>query len=207
MLLGVVAPMSAFAEDRPDRGTYDRDVRVAPRGDIAGVVLWVARDGDDFALRTNRGEVRIDAKGGVPVYYGRQQYRVRDLERGDRVAVDLRGNGRNSLKARSVQLLSSNARGRFDDGRYGRNDGRTGDDRYRTETLQGRVISFDERQGLMYLEIAARDTIAVDVRSLARYEGRDWSRGLRGGDYVSVSGQWNGRVLIAQRIDEFRERR
>lgn len=215
MFLAVLVPVSAFADDRPDQRTYGRDDRVARRGDIAGVVTWVARDGDDFALRTNRGDVRIEAKGGVPVYYRGQRYRVRDLERGDRVAVDLRGNSR-TLKARSVEVISSRSVGRYDDGRYGdgrygRDDGRYGDGRYgnyrdQSRTLEGRVASFDERRGLMYLEVGSRNTIAVDVRSLDRYEGRDWARGLSRGDYVQVVGLWNGRVLLAQRISEYRER-
>lgn len=212
MFLGVLVPLSAFADDRPDRRTYDRDDRIARRGDIAGVVTWVARDGDDFSLRTNRGDVRVEAKGGVPVYYRGQRYRVRDLERGDRVAVDLRGNGR-TLKARSVEVISSRSSGRLgdgrygrDDGRYGRDDGRYGDDQNRSRTLEGRIASFDERRGLMYLESSSRDTIAVDVRSLDRSAGRDWARGLNRGDYVQVVGLWNGRVLLAQRIAEYRER-
>jgi hypothetical protein len=133
--------------------------------------------------------------------------------------VDLRGNSRKP-KARSIEVISSTSFGRYgrddgrygdgrygrDDDRYGRDDGWYGNDAGRSRTLEGRIASFDERRGLMYLEVASRDTIAVDVRSLDRYEGRDWARGLSRGDYVQVVGPWNGRVLLAQRISEYRER-
>lgn len=200
VILGGAVTLSAFADDRPGARTYQSDVRVAQRGDISGIVTRVAGDGDDFSLRTSRGDVRIEAKGGVPVYYRGRTYRVRDLERGDRVAVDLRGNGR-KLKARSVQVLSSASRGRYNDGWYGDRDNRRYDDRYRMQSVDGRVRSFDSRRGVMYVETSRRETIAVDVRYLDRYEGRDWARYLRPGDYVRLTGRWDGRMFQAERID------
>jgi hypothetical protein len=208
-----LVPLSLSADDRSDWRTIgvQQDLRAGGSGnvraDVVGVVTSVARNGNDFTLRTNRGSVRIEAKGGVPVFYRGQRYRVRDLERGDRVAVDLQNASRNRPRARSIEVIESvrGGGGRYDD-RYGSRDpygnrGGYGNDRYgRYERLDGTVVSLDSRRGQMVVRTGARHDVLVDVRSFERTYGRDWNRSLRRGDRITLEGEYTRGAFVAHRI-------
>lgn len=208
VLMTLFGALSTFADDRLEGRTEVG--RYGPR-DIVGTVTRVAGDGDDFWLRTSRGEVRIEAKGGVRVHYNGQTYRIRDLDRGDYVAVDLQNSSRNKLKARSVEVLRSVSgyggygRGGYDD--YGRGGydgyGRGGyDDGRRYARLEGQVVSLDTRRDVMVVRTRSRGDALVNVRELERRYGSSWARDLRRGEWVSIEGYWNGRTLVATALDQ-----
>jgi hypothetical protein len=201
--------MSMFADERPDWRTTQVRPKINDRrggdSDLEGTVVAVRQNGDEFILRTRRGEVRVDARGGVPAYYNGRRYRIRDLERGDRVAVDLiSSSSRGRYRARSVEVLRSVSHdGRYGDGRYGDYDPYdrdNRDDRYgdygRYERISGQVVSFDGRRDVMILRTSSREELAVDI---ARVRNRT-SQAIRVGDWLELEGTYDGRTFIADRI-------
>jgi hypothetical protein len=213
-----VAPMSMFADERPEWRTKQVRPNVNDRrggdSDLQGTVVSVRQNGDEFILRTRRGEVRVDARGGVPAYYNGRRYRIRDLERGDQVAVDLISSSRGGYRARSVEVLRSVSHdGRYGDGRYGGYDPYDRDDRYgeygsdgrnggygRYERIAGQVVSFEGRRDVMILRTSSRQQIAVDI---GRVRNRT-SRAIRIGDWLELEGTYDGRTFIADRISNSR---
>ena len=201
-----IGTMSLSAEERPDWRTSGTTMEVrAPRdssrvrADLSGTVVAVHGSGDRFVLRTSRGDIQVEAKGGVPVYFRGMRYRVRDLERGDRVAVDLKSDRGRKLHARSVEVITS----RSHSGRDYRGDYR-GDDRgdYRGERyLTGRVISFDARRDILIVRTNQGRDVRVDGRRLDDRHGRSWPTSIRVGDWIELSGNWNRRgVFVAEEI-------
>ncbi|MGH9458639.1 MAG: hypothetical protein ACRD2J_13490 [Thermoanaerobaculia bacterium] len=208
LLVLALAPLSSFAEERPEGMSVTSDLRTDDdrgRGgerDLVGTVLAVAPDGDSFVIRTGRDQVRVEASGGVRVWFRGRHYRVRDLERGDRVAVDLTGSWWRA-RARSVEVLESvSHRGRYgqDDGRYDRYDDRYDrDDRY-GRTLSGRVISYDARRDRMVVRTSSGRDWVVDARRLRASHGPAWERGVRAGEWIELEGRFVGRVFVAEWI-------
>src|SRR5688572_10923011 len=212
-----VAPMSMFAEERPEWRTKQVRPNVNDRrggeSDLQGIVVSVRQNGDEFILRTGRREVRVDARGGVPAYYNGRRYRIRDLERGDQVSVDLISSSWGRYRARSVEVLRSVSHGgRYGDGRYGGYDPYGRDDRYgdydrdhrgeygRYERIAGQVVSFDGRRDVMILRTSSRQQMAVDI---GRVRNRT-SRAIRVGDWLELEGTYNGRTFVADRISSSR---
>jgi hypothetical protein len=200
-----LAPMSMFADERPDWRTKQVRPNVNDRrggdSDLQGTVVSVRPNGDEFILRTRRGEIRVDARGGVPAYYNGRRYRIRDLERGDQVAVDVISSSRGRYRARSVEVLRSVSHdGRTGDGRYGDYDPYDRGDRYgeygRYERISGQVVSFDGRRDVMILRTSSRQELAVDI---ARVRNRT-SRAIRIGEWLELEGTYDGRTFIADRI-------
>ena len=198
-----------FADDRPEWRTKQVRPNVNDRrggdSDLRGTVVAVQQNGDGFILRTGRREVRVDARGGVPAYYNGRRYRIRDLERGDQVAVDLISNSWGGYRARSVEVLRSVSHdGRYGDGRYGGYDPYDRDDRYgeygRYERIAGQVVSFDGRRDVMILRTSSRQEMAVDI---GRVRNRT-SRAIRVGDWLELEGTYDGRTFVADRISNSR---
>ena len=188
--------LSIFPDDRLDGRT---EVGRYGARDVVGTVTRVAGDGDDFWIRTNRGEVRIEAKGGVRVYHNGRTYRVRDLDRGDYVAVDLQ-NSSNKLKARSVEVLRSV--GGYGYGGYGDYGDYNGANGGRYARLEGQVVSVDSRRNTMVVRTRSQGDAVINVRELERRYGRYWARDLRRGEWVLVQGYWNGRTFTATDLDQ-----
>jgi hypothetical protein len=204
----VLLPLSVFADSRHDWRTGEQINVQARRAhwDIDGTVLSVHSSGDRFALRTSRGTVQIEAKGGVKVRDGNRTFRVRDLRRGDRVGVDLRNGNSRHLRAREVFLI--NDRGyrddRYRDDRY-RND-RYRNDRYRDDRrqvmLEGEVVTLSAHGDVLVLRQSRGGNVRVDARPLQQRYGRDWARSLRRGQHVRVYGQFaRGNVFVADSFD------
>lgn len=210
-------PLSAFAEERPDWRTgktqvqgetqvvqaqVAQGVRRGGERDLRGTVMSVDHDGDGFRLESNRGIVYVRATGGVPVYYDGRRYRVRDLERGDRVTVDLVDSS-GYARARSVEVTRSISDSRYGrDDRYDRGRDRYDDryddrnDRYRDErSLAGQVVQLDARRDVMVVRVDRRD-VRVDARQLRRSHGSDWERAVRVGEHIQLEGYWSNNGLF-----------
>ncbi|HEY0592318.1 MAG TPA: hypothetical protein VGF40_11165, partial [Thermoanaerobaculia bacterium] len=215
-------PLSAIADDRPDWRTQSVQTAQARRAyDLTGTVVSVRGDGDGFVLRTGRQDVYVEAEGGVRVYYRGRAYRVRDLERGDRVAVDLGSSsyGR-TARARSVEVLESVSDGRYGYDPYGRDDRYRRDDRYGrddrydrdrgryddsyghrgNELLRGYVVSLNRGRDTMVVRAENGRQYEVDARPLVETHGRNWDRGVRRGEYVELRGMFHGRIFVADAI-------
>lgn len=214
VLLAVLAvgSVSLFADERPDFGTelIQSDRYRGGRGsDLEGVVVWVNPNGDDFVLRTRGQELRIDARGGVVAFYQGRRYRIRDLERGDRILVDLASTRSGRPRARSVEVIESISdrgygRDRRSDDRYNRRDrnrdGRHSRDRH--DFVRGSIVSFNSGRNVVLLRTESGGDISVDTSRL-RY---DWTQGLRGGEWVEFQGYYSGRVFIADSVSGERNR-
>ncbi|HVT45654.1 MAG TPA: hypothetical protein VMT00_14840 [Thermoanaerobaculia bacterium] len=189
-----VAPMSMIAEDRPQMETalHLSDVRDQRSGrtDLDGVVVSVARNGNSFVLRNGRTTHRIDARGNVPVHFLGRRYRVRDLEPGDRVAIDLVSRSNRQLRARAVHVLQSISHRRPDDRRYHRG---------RYDRFEGRVISLDLRRNLLVVRTDARRDVRIDTRQLDTRGSRSL-RSIRIGDAVVLAGFFSGSTFVAESL-------
>jgi len=206
--IAILLPLSVFADSRHDRRTGEQVTVQARRAqwDVDGIVLSVHSSGDRFALRTSRGTMQIEAKGGVKVRDGNRTLRVRDLRRGDRVGVELRNGNSRQLRAREVFLISD--RGyrddRYRDDRYRNDRGRN--DRYRDDRrqmmLEGEVVTLSAHGDVLVLRQSRGGNIRVDARLLQQRYGRDWARSLRRGQHVRVYGQFDrGNVFLAESFD------
>lgn len=214
----LLVPLSGFAEERPDWRTTGsqvaanvrrEDVRHIRNADLEGEVLSVARDGDSFMLLTRGRRVHVLAKGGVVAYYRGERYRIRDLERGDIVAVDLFSE-RSRPRARSVEVLESVSHrryergGRYDD-RRDRYDRRERYDRYdrragRDAVVVGQLVAIDARRERIVLRVDGRD-LRVDARRLDSRQGRSWERSVHVGERVEIAGRWSSRgSFVAETI-------
>ena len=203
LAIAILLPLSVFADSRHDRRTGEQINVQARRAqwDVDGTVLSVHSSGDRFALRTSRGTMQIEAKGGVKVRDGNRTLRVRDLRRGDRVGVELRNGNSRQLRAREVFLISD--RGYRDD-RY-RND-RYRDDRYRDDRrqmmLEGEVVTLSAHGDVLVLRQSRGGNVRVDARLLQQRYGRDWARSLRRGQHMRVHGQFaRGNIFLAESFD------
>lgn len=184
-------PLSLFADGSPQQWTESlhADVRVQPdHRRLEGVVLHVSSDGDTFLLETTRERVRIDARGGVAAYYQGRRYRIRDLERGDRVLVELRSSSSRRPRARSVEVLYSVSH----DGRHRRNPGID-------HRIEGRVVSLDHARNLMLVRVDRRQEVRVDLGRLHRSDRR-WHNQIRVGDVVRIEGIFDGRIFRAHSL-------
>ncbi|MGA7614245.1 MAG: hypothetical protein WBX15_03605 [Thermoanaerobaculia bacterium] len=204
-----LSALSVFAEQRLDwrtNGPGDGGgSSTQSRWDVEGVVDWVNPNGDEFTLRTNRGVLRIDAKGGIVAWYRGRRYRIRDLERGDRVGVDLSGSRSSRLHARSVTVLESvrdRAYGQYDP--YGPNDtyGRGYDQHGSRVTayVEGTIVSIQRNRDLVVLHSDRVGDITIDTRALGRSDGNRWARGLHRGSYAAFSGWYSGRNFVADSL-------
>ena len=224
MALGVILlafnGVSVFGEERPDWRTAQADLRVDVRAPhlIEGVVADVTRDGDDIFLRTGGQTIRIEAHGGVKAWYRGRAYRVRDLERGDVVRVDLDEQRGRRYRARSIEVLRSISHdpvhGRrdrdygYDRDRddYGRDRGYDRRDRQRMR-LDGRVVALDRHRDQMIIRVDARREIEVDLRyAYTRNSKHSPLRKIRVGDVVRLEGWFDRGVFVANRLDELRGR-
>ncbi|MFN2442053.1 MAG: hypothetical protein ABR517_05170 [Thermoanaerobaculia bacterium] len=200
----MLVPLSIFADSGPGWRTGEQVTVEARRAqwDLEGTVLSVHSSGDRFALRTSRGTVQIEAKGGIKVRDGNRTLRVRDLRRGERVGVDLRHRNDRRLHAREVFLIAE--RGYRDD-RY--RDDRYRDDRYRDDRrltlLEGEVVTLSAPGDILVIRQYRGGNVRVDARPLQRRYGRDWARSLRRGQRVRLFGQFaRGGIFLADSLDE-----
>jgi len=201
-----VLPSSIFAEDRPEQRTTPIQAEVYHRGDardLEGIVVDVSGDGDDILLRTAKGRVLIDAGGGVRVFYRGERFRVRDLERGDRIAVALISTSGRRLRARSIEVLMSvsHERGNRRDGGRDRDRDRRWRDGDRDSFVSGQIVSFDARRNQMSLRTRDGRNVIVDTRLLDRGYGRSWARSVRVGDWVEFEGEFDGWTFVAGSFD------
>ncbi len=213
VLVFSVTGVSASGEERPDLRTAQADLRMDVRAPdvIEGVVADVTRDGDDVFLRTGGQTIRIEAHGGIKAWYQGRAYRVRDLERGDLIRVDLDDHQGNRYRARSIEVLRSishdgpyQGRDRYDD-RYDR-DRRYDRDTRRDVSVEGRVARIDRRYDEMVLRIDARRELIVDLRRLDGRGRHSPMHKVKVGDVVRVEGRLDRGVLVARDVDELHGR-
>jgi hypothetical protein len=169
---------------RPGGYGYETEIR----GEVRGVG---ARTID---LRTDRGRnERIRYDGRTDVRYRDQRYSVRNLRRGDYVAVRIDDRGRGDPYARWVTVRRSQYAERVYDRR--RDDGRDRAPGRRTETsartsLEGRVGRVDRDGTRFELRGTRAGTVWVSVPRNASRGTRDRVVRLREGQQVRLQGRF-----------------
>lgn len=161
---------SAFAQSGYyGRGEYSADRGFANRV-VEGTIASAEQTRFGEHIRMTSGMDLVVPNSVLATNQG-QRYQISLLQPGDVVRMSVfsrEGDGRDA-KVRSFELLRP-ANG------YRDNNG------YNERNLNGTVVSFSGREGLMVLQTDSGRTINVDVRA---YDGRRFRRG----DRVSVSGR------------------
>jgi hypothetical protein len=174
----MLAAASAFADSRHQRETDDRDWswnrgRVVT---VEGRIRDIDRERNGFVIRLH------DER--VPLFVERQQFRGRDLERGD--VIRATGNvQRGVLYADRLTVVRDRDRNRNGD--------------WGNAMISGTVEGVDARRGVLWLRDArSRQSIRVEVRNDSLYD-------VRRGDRVSVRGDWRrDGSFIADRVRQER---
>ena len=162
---------SAFAQsDNDGRGERSADRDFTNRV-VEGTILSAeqTRFGEHIRLTS---DMDLVVPNSVLATTQGRRYQISLLQPGDvvRMTVSSRESDGRDTRVRSFELLRSGNGNRDNDG-------------YNNErNLNGTVVSFDRRGGVMVLQTDSSRTINVDVRS---YDGRRFRRG----DRVSVSGR------------------
>ncbi|HET7433484.1 MAG TPA: DUF5666 domain-containing protein [Thermoanaerobaculia bacterium] len=178
-------------DDRPT-GTVRSDTTSRA---IEGTVRSIGTsDGRVVIQTTDRRMITIRTSRTTPVYYRDQQYRVTNLEVGDRISVtqDPRDTGYDDVTATRIDVLQS-----VDETTTGgNNNGGV------VTTLQGRVNRIDASGGFAFVDVG-RDEVRVDMTRAEDATGhRIGASDLRIGDRVDVSGSYNraGDTFVATTV-------
>lgn len=179
--LSACASMGSWQDILRDAGGYSNDV--------SGEVQFVDTRRQEIEVRSGWGRnERVRYDGRTEVVYQNRRYRVRDLERGDRVYIRLDDRSGRDAYARTIHVEES---------RSARND-----DRYRVERVEGMIRYVGDREGAFQIETRRDGLITVYLGDNPRRADRDRFRKLRRGDRVSVEG-----VYVSDRrmvLDRFR---
>ncbi|HXI13317.1 MAG TPA: DUF5666 domain-containing protein [Thermoanaerobaculia bacterium] len=208
----VVAPASLSAENRDSwrtnageeitvRGTREGS-RTSTRVVDATVEVESSRDGR-VIVKTTRGE-RMTL-GNVPVEYQGDQYKVSDLERGDRIRIFFEPSSDGRPRARRIEVLRSVSDRDASSDRSRRGDRDEDDDRdrrgrsrdVRRETsrdrdrnaLTGQVTSVNDRNETFVIATEDGREIRVDAYELFSRHGSSAGK-IRRGDHVSLRGEF-----------------
>lgn len=182
LALVLLAP-SLFAEIR--RGTRTPDETVTVVGPREGrVVEGVVESSSSTRLRLRAGRRVIDVQvpASVPVLWGGDRYRLRDLERGDKVRVTVDRATRTGMRARRIEVISSISERRDSRGQ-GRNQ------RFDRGSLSGRVSSINHRNATFNVQTDDGRLIVVDALGLGSRRGRALND-LAPGHRVTLRGEF-----------------
>lgn len=150
---------------------------------IEGVVRQVsARDNRLVIETSDRNMYNVSGTDSTPVYYKGEVYRVRNVEVGDRIRVQVESGTGGDVRARIIDVVSSVQ----DSGGGTGTDGRT------LTSVTGRITRIDTRAESLRIN-SSRGEVRVDARTATDNQGRDFRlTDLQVGDFVELSGRWEG---------------
>ena len=199
-----------------DNGTYDRyetnDIRgTVERVDTRDRVIIVDSEGTStrYNLRNGNGnqELALYYDDRTTVEFQGQTYRPEDLERGDRIEVDVEESG-SRLIAQQIDVLYDATSGSSNSGTYGTYDG--DQDTRNDQELRGVVRSINTRdrtveieERLSYGSTGRPDVVTVyyDAGTTVEFQGRQYRpENLEQGDLVEIEMSRVGGRLMAQEI-------
>lgn len=143
--------------------------------EISGEIRHVDVRRQEIQLTSGWGRtdwIRYDRR--TEVVYGNRRYRVRDLERGDRVRIALHQDRHRQPYARYIRVQQSRRHDRYD----------------RVQRIDGRVRDIDPRRGYLRLTIERRRTVRLYLPYDPDRPLRDRFRRLREGDFVAADVVW-----------------
>lgn len=117
------------------------------------------------------------------VLYQGQQYSIAQLERGDKVSMQLKQDSRGNSYTNLIRVQESIR---------DRNQSRSGDASpgFRMQTVDGRVEQLDFQRRSFEIRDLSRERVIVSLPSNAQRSDVDRFRALRDGDYVRVEGKF-----------------
>jgi hypothetical protein len=149
-------------------------------------------------VRTSRGDVTVDVDRDVPVYKWEERVSVHELNRGDRVRVVGLWTGADRVRADRITVDPPPPTRQETLG-------------YRSDlphepmpvvTVIGFVVSYDEDRDRIRLNTRDGDRIVVANGTPAYLRGERISRRqIIQGDRVRATGYWNGREVMATRVE------
>jgi hypothetical protein len=175
----------------------------APNTGSRGVIVGTVRTPTHLVsrkikVRTPDGDVTVEAGQDTRITQYNERISVHELERGDRVQVEGVWTGDDRLRAARIDVALPESAGEATRG-------------YRStlppasmpiRTVVGFLVSHDEDRDRMRLSTSGGDRIVVANGTPAYLDGERISRReIRQGDRVRVTGYWNGRELLATRVE------
>jgi hypothetical protein len=164
------------------RGPVAQDVSVHP-GEMSGEVTEIDRSRQELRVVTD------DGRRVVPIYdantrvtYHGSQYRIEDLEAGDRIAY--RPTPRDSSALDTVRILEPAQ------AQTGRSVARSTPPPRRNEVIEGTVERINPELGVFDIRPRSGRIVTVSLPYNARAADVDNFRSLRRGDHVRVEGEF-----------------
>lgn len=164
-------------------------------GVIEGTVRQINRDEGRIVVQTpQRRMITVNTPRNTPVIYRGEEYRVANLETGDRIRVEAepRTAQADEIVALRITVVTS-----VQESEPERGGGMV-------TTLEGRVSRTEPGLDYLYLD-NGRDEIRVDMRSASDAAGDELhARDVRVGERVSISGSYNrvGDMFLASTLRE-----
>jgi hypothetical protein len=174
--------------------TDDRTTGTTPAtgGVIEGTIRQINVDENRIVVQTsNRRLVTVNTYRNTPVAFRGEQYRITNLEIGDRIRVeaDPRDAQADEITARRIEVMQSVQEARGSEGGT-------------ITAINGRVVRVEP--GLDYAFVdAGRGEIRIDMSQAEDARGeRIHARDLRAGDQVDISGSYNrsGDLFLASTV-------
>ena len=190
-LLGreVAAPQVGVGQSRdPNSVATQTDGRAtgvdASGGRVEGTVRQINEDEGRLVIQTpDRRMITVRTSRNTPVYYRGEQYRVSNLEVGDRIRVEAnpRDAQADEISARRIDVVTS----------VQETGTVPGGSTTTVTMLEGRVTRVDPSLDLVYVD-DGRGELRVDMRSAEDARGEIIrARDLRVGDRVEISGSYD----------------
>ncbi|MEO8034423.1 MAG: DUF5666 domain-containing protein [Acidobacteriota bacterium] len=154
--LGSISTPSSSATTSSTTGNYGR---------IEGLVRQVNGDDNRIVVETDRREmITIRGNASTPVRYRNESYRIRDLEQGDRIRVDVdtTGGTTGEIRARTIEVVQS-----VQD-RSGSTRGTSGAN---VTTISGKVTRVDRAANIAWVD-NGRGEVRVDISGANDQTGR-----------------------------------
>jgi hypothetical protein len=152
--------------------------------EIFGEIERVDTSSRQIHVRPESGRSRVVGYSTeARALYRGQEYSIRQLERGDKVSMQLTQDSRGNFHTDLIRVQES-VQDRYQS-RGG--DARPGS---RIQTLDGRVEQLDFQRRSFGLRDQSRSRVIVSIPSNAQRDDVDRFRALRDGDYVRVEGRF-----------------
>lgn len=187
--VGQTRSPSSVSTPTDDRTTAST---TAPAGTVEGTVRQINEDEGRLVIQTTqRRMITVNAYRNTPVFFRGEQYRISNLEIGDRVRIDPdpRTAQADEITARRIEVTQSVQEARGGEGGT-------------ITAINGRVTRTETALDYVFVD-SGRGEIRIDMAQAEDARGeRIHARDLRAGDQVEISGSYNraGDLFLASTV-------